>query len=305
MKPQAQFIMANNTMSESAKSVEQLTLELEIERLKVLKLKNELKRSNEEMESKSKEVISGFSYASRIVDAMLPGTKALQEIVADSFIIHQPKELIGGDFYFFTEVENGYVIASADCTGHGIPGALISMIGYHLLKDIIVTKKITRPGQILNRLDDCIRKSLHKSERINSLRDGMDISICLVNTEKNILEFAGANQSLYFFMKGRMVEFKSNKFTIGEEACDYNHSYINHTIEFEKGDRFYMSSDGFHDQFGGAEEKRLMKKNFTGLLKLANDLPINEQRDFMYQKFNEWKGDFEQTDDVLLIGVEL
>jgi len=133
----------------------------------------------------------------------------------------------------------------------------------------------------------------------------MDISVCFVNTKKNILEFAGANQSLYFFMKGRMIEFKSNKFTIGENASECNHSYVNHSIEFEKGDRFYMTSDGFYDQFGGPSERRLMKKNFAGLLKLANDLSINEQRDFMFKKFNEWQGNLEQTDDVLLIGVEL
>jgi len=141
MKLQTQAIPANNTLTIATKSVEQLTLELELERSRTSALQNELKKSNEEMELKNKDMISGFSYASRIVDAMLPGTKALQEIVADSFIIHQPKDLIGGDFYFFTAVEDGYVIASADCTGHGVPGALISMIGYHLLKDIVVTQK--------------------------------------------------------------------------------------------------------------------------------------------------------------------
>ncbi|HTL81117.1 MAG TPA: SpoIIE family protein phosphatase [Bacteroidia bacterium] len=288
-------------------SIERAMLQREIllERKKAEILNMELMRANEEIEVKRNDILSGIHYASRILDAMLPGATKLQELVPSSFILNKPKEIIGGDFYFFTEVKDGFVFALADCTGHGVPGALISMIGYHILNDIVVNKKVTIPGDILNRLNLGIRMSLHQTNTDSMIRDGMDISVCFVNTTENTIEYAGANHSLYYLTCGRMFEIRGDKHSIGGHAMDLKCKFATHRISYAQGDRIYVSSDGYSDQFGGPFEKRIMKKQFSALLSGMKDIAINDQHAVLENHLNEWKGDLEQTDDVLVIGMEL
>lgn len=236
---------------------------------------------------------------------MLQSSETVNRIAPRAFVLHRPKQEIGGDFYFFAEVENGFIVASADCTGHGIPGALISIMGHRLLNKIVVDEKITRPAAILRRLHEAMRESFRRDNRMHSEHDGIEIAVCLVDRKKQILQFAGASQSLFFFINDRLVVFHGEKRTIGAETSNCETNSTTHKIEYKPGDRFYLTSDGFYDQFGGPDKTRLMKRNFTALLKLSNDMPIAEQRTFMEEKFDSWRGSNEQTDDMHLIGVQL
>ena len=257
-----------------------------------------------EIQSKNKKINDSINYAKRIQGAILPNTAIISQVFKQSFILYKPRDVVSGDFPWFMQVGEDIYIAAVDCTGHGVPGALISLIGYFLLNDIIKSRKIGDPGKILDLLDDGVTKTLRQDQDDSRSKDGMDIALCKVNLKRNEVEFAGAHRPLYFMEKGEMVEIKGNKFAIGGGRYRNQTNFTTAKIKVNKGDSIYICSDGYPDQFGGPENRKYGPKRVRELIAKNHDKSIQQIHKSMDTDWEKWKGDTKQTDDVLMIGIK-
>jgi len=255
-----------------------------------------LSKVNLELSSKNKDIMDSITYAKRIQLAILP-----PDIPFDNtFILFKPKDIVSGDFYWFNSAGGKEFLAAVDCTGHGVPGAFMSFIGFTSLNKIIVEQGIYQPAAILNHLNEEVAVTLHqKGEDI--VKDGMDIALACYSRETNELEYAGAFNPLIIARRGEIIEAKADRFAIGHSTTKKN-DFTNHTIKLEHGDTVYLFSDGYADQFGGPDCKKFKTANLKELLASIHEKPMDMQRDILEQRFNEWKADDEQIDDVLIIG---
>lgn len=273
---------------------------------------SQLKRAEEIIREKNKDITDSINYAKKIQQSILPNELILKNYFPDSFILYKPKDIISGDFYWFTEVfSNGdnsggvsnFLFACADCTGHGVPGALMSMIGSNFITHIVNEKEITTPDAALLELDKRVRKALKQDEETES-KDGMDIAFCAVNKQKRILHYAGANRPLILIRKGELIEYAPSKFAIGGQF-NSDKKFTHNKIQLEKGDCIYLFTDGIADQFGGPKGKKFMKKNFYNLLLQIRSQPMSEQKNTVLKTMDEWRGELEQVDDILVIGIRI
>ncbi|OFY62483.1 MAG: hypothetical protein A3H98_05110 [Bacteroidetes bacterium RIFCSPLOWO2_02_FULL_36_8] len=255
-------------------------------------------------ENKNKEIHDSITYAKRIQQAKLPHINEIQKTFPNSFILFKPKDIVSGDFYYFHKNDKSVFIASADCTGHGVPGALMSMIGSEKIDDALAHTADT--SEILRHLNKGIKNSLHQTDSMESTRDGMDIALCSVNTDARIVKYAGANRPIWIIRNGQTAveEIKATKAAIGG-LTEYDQQFETHTIQFHQGDTFYIFSDGYADQDGGDKGKRLMTKNFKRLLLDIQDKSMQKQEEYLDQFVDNWRGEKEQLDDILIIGVRL
>jgi serine phosphatase RsbU (regulator of sigma subunit) len=252
------------------------------------------------IEENNKSITDSLNYAKLIQQAMLPDKNILRQYFKSSFIIYKPKDIVSGDFYWFHEKGDSLTVAVADCTGHGVPGALMSMIGSAVLNEIV--NDCDRPSMILNRLNVGVRKAL-KQESADKSCDGMDIAVCTVNRKSSEIQFAGANRHLVYFRNGREMELlKGNKFGIGGLYSESTIEYTNHVIRYAEGDVFYMFTDGYADQFGGARGKRMMTRNFFNILARSLSFGLIEQELVLRHWLEKWQRNLEQTDDILVLG---
>ena len=210
---------------------------------------------------------------------------------------------MSGDFYWISFHDNKELFAAVDCTGHGVPGAFMSFIGYTSLNKIVKEYGITKPSEILNRLDQEVAQALHQ-QGDDSVNDGMDISLVCFDPATNTLEFAGAFNPLMLVRNGEAIEYKANRFAIGRSIFEKK-EFTNNTIEVQKGDTIYLFSDGYADQFGGNESKKFKSKKLKDLLAYLYHTDMEEQRRILELTFDEWKGEYEQIDDILIIGRKL
>ena len=259
------------------------------------------------IEEKSKNITDSINYAKKIQQAILPPTETIYKTLPDSFVLYKPKDIVSGDFYFFAQKNNHILLAAVDCTGHGVPGAFMSMIGSNQLQQIINEKAITRPSEILTQLNKGIKIALRQSEQ-NSQKDGMDLALVSFNpdcrnSENYQLEFAGAYRPLYHISEGKLNEVKSDKTAIGG-ITDENYAFGNKQIPLKKNDVVYICSDGYSDQFGGPDEKKFMTKRFKELILTIQDKNMSEQKEILEKTIENWKGDLEQMDDILVIGIK-
>ncbi len=275
---------------------------------KVIERTHDLNRQKELVEEKNKEITDSINYAKRIQEAMFPSKEIKYRLFPDAFVLFEPRDVVSGDFYWFTEKNGKRIIASVDCTGHGVPGAFMSMIGISFLNEIVNERGITQPGLILGELRNLIIKALKQTGVVGESKDGMDISLLAFDDKKSTVEFAGANNPLLMFRK------EGSSYTIEETAPDKRPigyfrgeglPFTNHSIKFQKGDTFYLFTDGYADQFGGPKGKKLKHKNFIELLLTLQEESMLDQEKRLLRSFNEWKGDLEQIDDVLVIGVRV
>jgi serine phosphatase RsbU (regulator of sigma subunit) len=260
-----------------------------------------------EIEEKHKSIQDSIEYARVIQQAILPSISEIQKHFIDSFVFYRPRDIVSGDFYWFTQLsEYEVLIAAADCTGHGVPGAFMSMIGYTILNEIVNEKKIHEPSLILNFLNSSITQSLKQEEEHSKSRDGMDIAFCKFNLSTKVLTYAGANRPLYLIKSnGEFKEIKANKFPIGGMNLDFEKKFTSHQFQLEKNDCFYIFSDGYADQFGGVNGKKFMTPNFQKLLLSIYTNPMEYQLQSISSRFDEWKGNNEQVDDIMVIGVKV
>jgi serine phosphatase RsbU (regulator of sigma subunit) len=266
---------------------------------------NELKL---EIEHKHKEIIDSVNYAKRIQEAILPDRKEISSHLQNSFILFKPRDIVSGDFYWFSHKDGKSIIAAVDCTGHGVPGAFMSMIGNTLLNQIVNEKGITNPSEILSQLNEEVNASLKQTQQDSDSRDGMDIAICTfekINDSKYLkMEYAGANRPLYHLKGGELSEIKASKFPIGGLDYDVPKVFVTHDFQLSNGEVVYISTDGYADQFS-PDDRKLMTKKFKETIVSIQDKTMEEQHDFLDSFIETWKGGTEQTDDILVIGVKV
>ncbi|MBL4655831.1 MAG: SpoIIE family protein phosphatase [Bacteroidia bacterium] len=291
--------------------------------------KEKVNRQNRIIEAKNKDITDSIKYAKRIQEAILPKENDIYKALPNAFVLYKPKDIVSGDFYWFSELKrNGtqqYIIAAVDCTGHGVPGAFMSMIGNELLNQIVLEKNITKPGEVLDYLHEGVRFALGQYKEDAEVRDGMDIALCKVDMEKGILEYAGAHRPLYIItsdtsevtegeaeinkkmnlQKGlTLKEIKADKVPIGGLQLEDHRKFANHTIKMPENSMFYIFSDGYIDQFGGDRNKKFMTRRFRNKLSEIQPLSIIDQRKALNEEIENWRGEMEQTDDIIVIGVK-
>ena len=262
--------------------------------------------ANKKIEKQNNNIKSSINYARRIQEAMLPEEALQKSLLPDSFILFKPRDSVSGDFYWFTEIKNWYspdvVFAAADCTGHGVPGAFMSLIGMNALSGII-QRGIAEPNQILDALDSEIRTNLQ--QEVTGNNDGMDIALCIYRKEKSIIEFSGAKNPLIYIQNKQLFQVKGDVHAIGGHKRKKEFSYKKHTIVIDEPTTLYLFSDGFRDQFGDNNAGKFMSKKFNQLLLDIHQLPLQEQKELLDKTFEQWKGNAHQTDDVLVMGIKL
>ena len=272
-----------------------------VNKKKIENLHSKLSLANIKLESAYSDMKDSINYASFIQRAILPTEDEMEKVFDEFFVFYKPKDVVSGDFYSFTEKDGKIIIAAVDCTGHGVPGAFMSMIGNDQLNHIILEKEITSPAKILMELNKGVKKALKQKDKTAGHRDGMDIAICTIDYKTSCLEFAGAMRPL-LFMNGELKEIKADKVAIGGNTHEA-YEFTNHVIPFKKGEAIYLSSDGYVDQFGGRKERKFMTKNFKKLLSSIYFKPMKEQEEIIGKTFEEWRGNLDQIDDVLVMGV--
>lgn len=263
-----------------------------------------LEIKNKIIEEKNKDITDSITYARRIQQAKLPKREEIYLSLPQSFVLFKPKDIVSGDFYFFHKSDQSVIIAAADCTGHGVPGAIMSMIGSEKLEDAVV--RSADPSIILSLLNKGIKTALKQTDGEESTRDGMDIALCAVDIENRVVRYAGANRPLWIIRNGgaQIEEIKATKTAIGGLTTDDQY-FVPHEIQLQAGDTFYICSDGYADQFGGNEGKKFHTGNFKKLLLSIQDKVMPQQKEILDETFESWKGKLEQIDDVCVIGVKL
>jgi serine phosphatase RsbU (regulator of sigma subunit) len=265
----------------------------------------ERKENEDLLRKKNKNITDSILYARTIQDAILVPKDEIAKKLNDFFILLKPKDIVSGDFYFYKETKNGIILAVADCTGHGVPAGFLSMIGNAFLNEIVSTNQIISPSQILDQLSEKIIRSLNQNRSDSESKDGMDISLLCFDNELKYVQYAGAQNSLYVISNGELKETKGDPFPIGISEIDKLSPFTNNRINLQKGDSIYIFSDGYADQFSGPERKKFMKKQMKELLTSIQTKKMMEQQIILDQTFNNWKGNLDQVDDVLVIGVRI
>ncbi|OIQ25178.1 MAG: hypothetical protein BM555_06815 [Crocinitomix sp. MedPE-SWsnd] len=268
---------------------------------KVTERTHELKNAFFQIEEKNLEITDSISYALRIQRAILPPLSDFDKLMSDQFVLYKPKDIVAGDFYWFNEIEGKYLFAVGDCTGHGVPGAMVSVVCVGALNRSIREFGLSKPSDILDKTRELVLETFEKSEE--DVKDGMDISLCSWDERTGELEFSGANNNLYLVKGSEISEIKADKQPIGK--YEYAKPFVNHAMKLEKDTCVYIFSDGFADQFGGEKGKKMKYKAFRELLVQNMALPMSVQLKELDEKFDNWKGEFEQVDDVCVIGVRV
>lgn len=265
---------------------------------------HEVVLQKEAIEKKNKEITSSISYASRIQSAILPNADFLGNTVQDYFIYFKPRDIVSGDFYFIKEFKEVTLIAAADCTGHGVPGAFMSMLGVAFMNEIVRRREVRRASQVLEALRVEIQSSLKQHGSSHQATDGMDIALCVLDKKEMTLQYAGAHNPLYIFKNGQFSEIKADRIPIASYALE-DKPFTNYEIDIEQGDVFYIFSDGYTDQFGGQKVKKFTKKRLRDYLTEIQHLDMAEQKKKLESTFENWKSNHDQIDDVLVIGVRV
>jgi serine phosphatase RsbU (regulator of sigma subunit) len=270
----------------------------------VVKQKDEIDSQRSKLEELYTDVTDSIRYAKRLQDSILPPEKLVKKYFPSSFVLFKPKDIVSGDFYWVGKQKNEYMFAAVDCTGHGVPGAFMSLVGSNGLSSAFNEHKLTKPGLILDDLNKYANDSLNKSND-DSIRDGMDITLCSINFEEMKLRFAGANNPVYIVRDGELEIYKTNRFAIGSFTYG-EHNYENFEVDLKKGDKIYTFSDGYPDQFGGPRGKKFMYKKFKELLVETVNDSMETQKKLLEDRLAEWMGEeHEQVDDIVIFAVEI
>jgi len=306
------FITANKDADSLVKgfgvgAVDFITKPFNIEELKVrvstqLKYKKTLDDNNRYLKSIEEiydTITDSLYYAQRIQNATLPHDSYLEKMMEEYFVIYRPRDIVSGDFYWVNKTQNKLLLVAADCTGHGVPGALMSMMSLAFVKEIITLENILQPHDILNKLRSTIISTFYSSDT-EEISDGLDAAIVLIDLENNYLHFSGANSPLYIIRSNELIEFKGNRMPVGSYPMQNPFSSVK--VNIKEGDCIYLFSDGYADQFGGAENRKMMHHNFRDTLLKYNRKPMKQQKELLIDYFYTWMGYNDQVDDILVLG---
>ena len=298
-----------NAQEELLVQLEEANIKLEVqvvERTKEIELQRVL------LKEKNEAFMASVTYAERIQSAVLSNEDKFKNIFPDSFVFFQPKDVVSGDFYWVDELGSeqedtanfvGYV--TADCTGHGVPGALVSLIGNHLLEAGKLSNGLLNPGFALDELSVGMNMALNSRYASEQIRDGMDLTLCVLDRKECKLYFSGARNSVYVVRNGELLELKGDRKSIGFNPKEESHEFKTHEFQLEIGDLIYTCSDGYADQFGGEKGKKFMSKQLKSLFVEISSLPLKDQKKKLKESLIDWMGDHEQLDDILVIGVQI
>jgi serine phosphatase RsbU (regulator of sigma subunit)/Tfp pilus assembly protein PilF len=264
-----------------------------------------IETKNAELGLKNKEITDSIRYAKHLQMAILPPAAQVKRLLPDSFILYKPKDIVSGDFYWVEEWGSQVLVAAADCTGHGVPGAFMSIVGNNLLQQAVFNYGLSKPFLILNNVNKNISGMLHQSEETSAVKDGMDIALLSIDRSKGLVEFAGAFNPLWLVRNKTLREIKADKHPVGVFLGEEMKQFTHQEFAIEKGDVLYLFTDGYADQFGGDKGKKFKYKQLQQLLLEISDKPMDEQRSLLDQTIEHWKGNLEQIDDILIIGIRL
>jgi len=295
-----ELLKMRNDLAENERSLEKKVTERTEE---VVRQKEEIEGKNEELEILYKQVTDSIHYAKRIQEAILPAQTYIDDVLPNSFVLYKPKDIVSGDFYWIVKKNNLVYFAAVDCTGHGVPGAFMSLVGHNILQDIINHSNNITPAQIMNSLREGVLNTLNTDKSGRDTKDGMDMTLCCVNFETLELQYAAAFNPLYIVRNGELFQHEANKFPIGKFIGE-KQDFTNNIVKLQKNDQLFIFSDGYADQFGGPKGKKFMVGKFRNLLKKVTTLTVMQQKQILEETLNDWQGEQEQVDDVLVIGVK-
>ncbi len=255
------------------------------------------------VEQNANKVTASINYAKRIQEAFLPEMASIQKCLPQSFVLFKPRDIVSGDFYWFNELKGKIYLSVLDCTGHGVPGAFMSMIGNELLNEAVNRIGLQKPHEILSHMHTGIRKDLRQYETEN--RDGMDMTLCVIDKGNSLLEFAGANNPLVYIQNEEMTVIRGDKYSIGGEQREIQRVYTTHSVDIFTPTTFYLYTDGYQDQFGGKDGRKFMSQKFRKLLHIIHEQPMAEQKAVLEKTLNKWMKNHKQVDDVLVVGVKV
>jgi len=266
--------------------------------------KNEIEQQRDLIDEKNENITSSIRYASNIQNAVLPSFDLIDKLLPDNFILFKPKDIVSGDFFWLTEKDNKIVFTVADCTGHGVPGAFMSLLGITLLNEIVNIQGITRSDAIVNSLRERVIQSLQLNQKIRQTKDGMDITLCVLDKKEKRIQFTGGMNELVYIRDGRLETVKADSISV---CIPYDNPlpFTMKEIDYREGDIFYLFSDGYQDQFGGESERKFLRKHFYVILLEIHKLPMSRQREILDEKITDWIKDDIQTDDITVMGVRL
>lgn len=267
----------------------------------VVRQKEEIEVQNQKLEILYKHITDSIRYAKRLQDAILPSHVVVDRLLPESFILFKPKDIVSGDFYWLYEKAGRVYIAIVDCTGHGVPGAFMSIVGNNMLNQIVKEHAGLNAGQMLDEMNVLAGKTINQHSEEGAVRDGMDMTLCIYDPATRTVDMAGANNPLYLYRNGELVEYKADKLAIGYTE-DKKRNFTNHHIQLETGDTLYMFSDGYADQFGGPKGKKFMVGQFRTFLTQIHRMPMQEQLFTLDATLDQWRGNLEQVDDILVMG---
>ena len=274
---------------------------VEEQKKEVEKTHEKLAETHGKLAEHHKEITDSIQYAKRIQEAILPSLQSMNEHIKNGFLYYKPKDVVAGDFYWLEKHGDKVYFAAADCTGHGIPGAMVSVVCSYALSKALLEENITQTGKLLDRTRELVIERFAKSGE--DVKDGMDISLCSLNTKTLKLQWSGANNPLWIMRKGELDKYKPDKMPIGK--YDEPKPFASHDIQLEKEDIIYIFSDGYPDQFGGPKGKKFMSKRLDNLIVSVYEKTMDEQKETLAKTFEDWKGELEQVDDVCMIGVKV
>jgi two-component system, sensor histidine kinase LadS len=268
------------------------------ERLEVM-----VKERTREIERQKEDIESSLIYARRIQNVLIPSGEDMRKVLPKSFVLFKPRDIVSGDFYWISEKKGKVILAVVDCTGHGVPGAFMSILGHNLLHEIVEVQGIEDPAKILSYMHYGVRRVLHQDQ--NDLRDGMDMAICILDEKSRTIKYAGAKSPMVLVKDGQLAYVKADRQPVGGEQMEEERVFQNHLFKYEKYCSAYFFSDGFQDQFGGPENKKFMIHRLKDLLESVHNKPIESQQAILENTLENWKGKQPQVDDILLVGLKM
>jgi serine phosphatase RsbU (regulator of sigma subunit) len=291
-------------MVESYRAIEQQKLEIEKRNHQIKKQHESVLRQKNIIAEKNNEIHADLKYAKRIQDAILPDDQYIKQALCQYFILNLPKNVVSGDFYWIEKNRDRVVFAVADATGHGVSGALMHMMGIIFLNQIVKHKRYHHPSEILEELREYVISSLHQTGEIGEAQDGMDIALCMIDMKERKLKFSGANNPLYIINNRGLREIRGDRMPVGINI-NYDKPFTNHDVQLAPGDTLYLFTDGYADQFGGDKGKKFRYKYFKELLLSNHGISLKKQKEVLKHTFFKWKGEYEQIDDVLVMGIKI
>ncbi len=295
-------------IAEQKEKIEKANKELRTKQEQILSQKDEIQKQRDiaeeqrdQISKQKQEITDSIIYAERIQQAILPPEDYCKSILPDHFILFKPRDIVSGDYYWMTQKNNKTIIVAADCTGHGVPGAFMSMLGVSFLHEIVNTMDDVQAHLILNRLRYYVKKTLYQTRDDSQTKDGMDLALCIIDHDKKILQYAGAYNPLYYIRDGELHQIKADRMPIGVHIKEKD-TFTKHELEIQSGDVFYIFSDGYVDQFGGEKGRKFKTKPFKRLLTQIHKEPMNIQKQKLDETIVEWQGDHDQVDDIIVIG---